>query len=113
MLTAKAIFTVKEISVSAFLIFNKDGQLINFVSEDRYVIAEKSGIAFQHLFRSIGIFMDTCCLDIGSLCGIIRMGSSLTAVLTQLMFNTMWSKRMIKHLYDFQMLFDNPAVIIY
>ena len=47
MLTTKAIFTVKEMSISALLHFNKDGQLINFVSEDRYVIAEKKRYRFS------------------------------------------------------------------
>ncbi len=35
-LTAKAIFTNEDITVSAILYFNKEGQLINFVSNDRY-----------------------------------------------------------------------------
>lgn len=35
-LSAKALFTNKEITISALLYFNAEGQLVNFVSDDRY-----------------------------------------------------------------------------
>ncbi|MEQ1585650.1 MAG: DUF6544 family protein [Cyclobacteriaceae bacterium] len=38
-LTSKATFTNKNISISALLYFNNKGELINFVSDDRYRIA--------------------------------------------------------------------------
>jgi hypothetical protein len=46
-LTAKATFTVKELSISAVLYFNGEGQLIDFISDDRYAIADKKQYRFS------------------------------------------------------------------
>lgn len=46
--SAKATFTNGAVSISATLFFNKAGQLINFVSEDRYAVAEMQ----QYLFAT-------------------------------------------------------------
>jgi hypothetical protein len=46
-LTAKATFTVNNIRISALLYFNEQGQLINFVSDDRYAISEKKQYRFS------------------------------------------------------------------
>ena len=43
----KASFTSNEITISAWLYFNEKGELVNFVSEDRYAIGENGTIA-QH-----------------------------------------------------------------
>jgi hypothetical protein len=46
-LTAKATYTVNNIRISALLYFNERGQLVNFVSDDRYAIAEKKQFRFS------------------------------------------------------------------
>jgi hypothetical protein len=46
-LTTRAIFTVNGQSISATLYFNREGQLVNFVSDDRYVMAEKKQYRFS------------------------------------------------------------------
>jgi hypothetical protein len=46
-LSAKAIFTNKNISISAVLYFNKEGQLIDFISNDRFEINQKLWIPFS------------------------------------------------------------------
>ena len=43
----KASFTSNEITISAWLYFNEKGELVNFVSEDRYAIGE-NGTIVQH-----------------------------------------------------------------
>lgn len=45
--TAAATFTVAGISVSATLSFNREGQLVNFVSNDRYDVAAKQRFRFS------------------------------------------------------------------
>ena len=45
-LTVRATFTHKGITVSARLLFNAEGQLINFISEDRYDISGKKPIRY-------------------------------------------------------------------
>lgn len=45
--TVWATFTHKDISVSAQLLFNEKGQLINFISDDRYAIEGKSAIQLR------------------------------------------------------------------
>jgi hypothetical protein len=44
---AKAIFTVNDLQVSAILYFNAQHQLVNFVSDDRYAIAEQRQFRFS------------------------------------------------------------------
>jgi hypothetical protein len=43
----KAMFTVQNITISALLYFNEKGQLVDFVSDDRYAIAEKKQFRFS------------------------------------------------------------------
>jgi hypothetical protein len=45
--TAKAAFTVKDITITATLYFNREGQLVNFVSDDRYAISDKKQYRFS------------------------------------------------------------------
>jgi hypothetical protein len=45
--SAKVIFTHKGISVSATLYFNEEGQLINFISDDRYEVTEQKNYRFS------------------------------------------------------------------
>lgn len=40
-LSSRAIFTCNGISISAMLLFNETGQLVNFISDDRYAISGK------------------------------------------------------------------------
>jgi hypothetical protein len=44
--SVKATFTVNDISISAILYFNEKGQLINFLSNDRYAIADMKQYPF-------------------------------------------------------------------
>jgi hypothetical protein len=46
-LTAKAVFTTNGIRISALLYFNEHGQLVNFVSDDRYAIADRKQYQFS------------------------------------------------------------------
>jgi hypothetical protein len=46
-LTAKATLTVNGASISAVLYFNEKGQLVNFVSHDRYAVAEMKTLPFS------------------------------------------------------------------
>lgn len=46
-LSVKATFTTNGISISAMLYFNETGQLINFVSDDRYAISGKTTKRFR------------------------------------------------------------------
>ena len=46
-LTAKATFTNKNISISAVLYFNEEGQLINFDSNDRMAVSDKQTVPFS------------------------------------------------------------------
>jgi len=46
-LTAKATFTNHGISISATLYFNTEGQLVNFVSEDRWAVADMKQFPFS------------------------------------------------------------------
>jgi hypothetical protein len=46
-LTTKAIFTNREISISAILYFNETGQLINFTSDDRTAISDMKQYRFS------------------------------------------------------------------
>ena len=43
----KAIFSVENITITATLFFNEKGQLVNFVSDDRYAISEKRQYRFS------------------------------------------------------------------
>jgi len=43
-LKVKAEFTNNNISISAWLIFNEKGELVNFISDDRYAFDEKYGM---------------------------------------------------------------------
>jgi hypothetical protein len=55
-LSAKAVFTNGPITVSAVLYFNEQGQLVNFISEDRTAIQQKMKIPFStpvHAYRAI------------------------------------------------------------
>lgn len=45
-LTAKAMFTNRDVTISALLYFNEQGELINFVSDDRYESAD--GITYNN-----------------------------------------------------------------
>lgn len=45
--SVKAIFTNKEITIEASLYFNAEGQLINFVSDDRYDVTAKNQYRFS------------------------------------------------------------------
>src|SRR5215203_2811030 len=51
-LSAKASYTVNDITIHAVLYFNKEGQLINFISDDRYAIAEKKQYRFSTPVRN-------------------------------------------------------------
>ena len=44
---ARAVFTINDISITATLCFNDIGQLINFVSDDRYEIGDKKRYRFS------------------------------------------------------------------
>jgi hypothetical protein len=44
--SVKATFTVNNISISAILYFNEKGELINFLSNDRYAIADRKQYPF-------------------------------------------------------------------
>jgi hypothetical protein len=58
--SAKASFTVDQTSISANLYFNKEGQLINFVSNDRHSVSEKKAFPFSTPakdYRNINGFM--------------------------------------------------------
>ena len=44
--SVKAAFTVNDISISAILYFNEKGQLVNFISNDRYAIADMKQYTF-------------------------------------------------------------------
>ena len=44
--SVKATFTVNEITISAILYFNEKGQLMNFISNDRYAIADMKQYPF-------------------------------------------------------------------
>ena len=46
-LSAKAIFTANDISISATLFFNETGELLNFISDDRYEVNEKKWLRFS------------------------------------------------------------------
>lgn len=46
-LTVKATFTVQAITISATLHFTEKGELVNFVSDDRYAIADKQQYRFS------------------------------------------------------------------
>lgn len=46
-LSAKAVFTVNDISISATLFFNEKGELVNFVSDDRYDVNEQQWLRFS------------------------------------------------------------------
>jgi hypothetical protein len=46
-LTAKATFTNHGISISATLYFNTEGQLVNFISEDRWAVADRKRYPFS------------------------------------------------------------------
>ncbi len=46
-LTVKATFTNRGISISATLYFNKEGQLVNFVSEDRWAVGDMKKYRFS------------------------------------------------------------------
>lgn len=46
-LSAKAVFTAHSISISATLFFNEKGELLNFVSDDRYDINAKKWLRFS------------------------------------------------------------------
>ena len=46
-LTAKATFTNQGVSISATLYFNAEGQLINFISEDRWAVADMKQYRFS------------------------------------------------------------------
>lgn len=46
-LTVKATFTNHDISISAILYFNPDGQLVNFVSEDRWAVVDMKRYRFS------------------------------------------------------------------
>ncbi len=55
-LTTRAVFTNKGIRISATLYFNQEGQLINFISNDRMAIADHKKIPFStpvHQYRPI------------------------------------------------------------
>ncbi|MCU0382338.1 MAG: hypothetical protein MUE58_14220 [Chitinophagaceae bacterium] len=55
-LSAKAIFTNGPTTISAILYFNEQGQLVNFMSEDRTAIQQKMKIPFStpvHAYRDI------------------------------------------------------------
>ncbi len=45
--TAKATFTVEDISISATLYFNEKGELVNFISDDRYSVDEMEQYRFS------------------------------------------------------------------
>jgi len=45
--SVKATFTNHSVSISATLFFNEMGQLVNFVSDDRYDISEKNQYRFS------------------------------------------------------------------
>lgn len=45
--SAKAFFTVNGIKISAVLYFNEQGQLVNFVSDDRYAVADMKQYRFS------------------------------------------------------------------
>lgn len=45
--TAKATFRNRGVSISAVLYFNEEGQLINFVSDDRYAVADMQRYRFS------------------------------------------------------------------
>jgi hypothetical protein len=45
--TAKAVFTTNGIRISAFLYFNEQGQLVNFISDDRYAVADRKQYRFS------------------------------------------------------------------
>lgn len=49
--SAKAYFTNQQITISAILIFNEKGQLVNFISDDRYDINEKKRFRFSTPIR--------------------------------------------------------------
>jgi hypothetical protein len=46
-LSAKAVFTVDKISITATLFFNEKGELINFISDDRYDVNQKQWLRFS------------------------------------------------------------------
>ena len=46
-LTAKATFTNHGISITATLYFNTEGQLVNFISEDRWAVADMKQYPFS------------------------------------------------------------------
>jgi hypothetical protein len=55
--SAKVYFTVNGIRISAVLYFNAEGQLINFVSDDRYAVANMKSYRFSTPvkdYRNIG-----------------------------------------------------------
>jgi hypothetical protein len=55
--SVKAVFTNGDISISAKLYFNDQGQLVNFVSNDRYAIAEMKKYPFStpvHEYKNTG-----------------------------------------------------------
>jgi hypothetical protein len=55
-LSAKAVFTNGAITISAVLYFNEQGQLVDFISEDRTAIQQKMKIPFStpiHAYRAI------------------------------------------------------------
>ena len=45
--SVKAIFTTEGISITAILYFNKEGQLINFISDDRYAVSDMKRYRFS------------------------------------------------------------------
>ncbi len=45
--SVKAIFTTEGISITAILYFNKEGELINFISDDRYAVGDMKQYRFS------------------------------------------------------------------
>ncbi len=52
--TAKATFTVDDISISATLFFNEKGELVNFISDDRYSVDEMKQYPFSTPISNYG-----------------------------------------------------------
>jgi hypothetical protein len=57
--SVRAVFSTRDVTISAILYFNEEGQLVNFVSDDRLEVASKQAVRFSTPvanYRKIGKF---------------------------------------------------------
>ena len=73
--SAKATFTTGGAPISAVLSFNEKGQLINFISNDRFSVSEMKSYPFRRLQKTMRSLTVTTSRPTGRPYGTTRMGN--------------------------------------